>query len=57
MKVMKLLPGYSLNDILITALSYLRECHGFDQVAAWLPKAATVSNLSSSALQALHFVF
>jgi hypothetical protein len=33
------------------------ECHGSDQVAAWLPKAATVNNLSSSALQAPHFVF
>jgi hypothetical protein len=32
-------------------------CRSSDQVAAWLPKAATVNNLSSSALQALHFVF
>jgi hypothetical protein len=31
-------------------------CHGSDQVAAWLPKAATVNNFSSSALQALYFV-
>jgi hypothetical protein len=35
-------------------------CHGScgsAQVAAWLPKAATVNNLSSSALQAPYFVF
>jgi hypothetical protein len=47
------------NIIKIFVINILRNgvCHGADQVAAWLPEAATVNNLSSSALQALHFVF